>query len=53
MVVLGGFVFFGPGAYGAGDVYSELLQPAARGKLFFAGEATSACHEYMDSLPIL
>jgi hypothetical protein len=26
------------------DIYSEMLQPAANGKLFFAGEATSACH---------
>ena len=26
-----------------------MLQPAARGKLFFAGEATSTCHAYVDS----
>ena len=27
-----------------------MLQPAARGKLFFAGEATSTCHAYVDSI---
>lgn len=52
-VVLGGYAFFGPGVYGSRDVYSEILQPAAKGKLFFAGEATSSCHAYVDPLSIL
>ena len=49
-VFSGAFAFFGPGVYENGDIYSEMLQPAANGKLFFAGEATSACHAYVDSL---
>ena len=44
MVVLGASAFFGPGVYATGDIYSQLLLPAANGKLFFAGEAASACH---------
>ena len=51
--VLGAFAFFGPGVYGSADIYSEMLLPAAKGKLFFAGEATSACHAYVDSLLVL
>lgn len=46
-------MFFCRGAYENGDIYCEMLQPAARGKLFFAGEATSACYEYVNSLSIL
>jgi len=46
-LTMGAFAFFGPGSYDATDVYSEMLQPAARGKLFFAGEATSACHGWV------
>ena len=53
MVVSGGYAFFGPGVYESSDVYSEILQPAAKGKLFFAGEATSACHAYVHSLSII
>ena len=53
MAVLGGYAFFGPGSYGDGDVYSQMLLPAAKGKLFFAGEATSTSHAYFDSLLIL
>ena len=41
---LGAFALFGPGVYDSMDIYSEMLQPTAAGKLFFAGEATSACH---------
>ena len=52
-VVLGGFAFFGPGVYGKSDIYSEILQPTAHGKLFFAGEATSACNGYVGLLSIL
>ena len=47
MVVSGPFAFFGPDVYGSGDIYSEIIRPAANGKLFFAGEATSACHAYV------
>ena len=50
IVFSGAFSFFGPGVYENGDVYSEIIQPAANGKLFFAGEAASACHAYVDSL---
>jgi len=46
-LTMGAFAFFGPGVYDSTDVYSEMLQPAARGKLFFAGEATSACHAWV------
>ena len=35
--------------YGDSDTYNQLLQPAAGGTLFFAGEAASACHGYVDS----
>ena len=52
MAVSGGFVFFGPGLYESSDIYSEMLQPAAKGKLFFAGEPTSACNGYVYSLLI-
>jgi len=44
---MGGYAFFGPGVYASNDVYSEMLLPAANGKLFFAGEATSACHAWV------
>jgi monoamine oxidase len=50
-VVLGAFAFFGPGVYT--DIYPAILQPAARGKLFFAGEATSTGHAYAFSALIL
>lgn len=53
MIDLGGSAFFGPGSYGDGDIRNEMLQPAANGKLFFAGEATSACHSCVILLPIL
>ncbi|KAF9648690.1 hypothetical protein BDM02DRAFT_2079180 [Thelephora ganbajun] len=43
---MGGYAHFGPGAY---DVYSEMILPAANGKLFFAGEATSDCHGWVSS----
>ena len=43
---LGAFAFFGPGSHG---IYSKIIQPAAHGKLFFAGEATSTCHAYVSS----
>jgi len=46
-LTMGAFAFFGPGVYAANDVYSEMLMPAATGKLFFAGEATSACHAWV------
>jgi len=46
-LTMGAFAFFGPGVYDSTDIYSEMLQPAARGKLFFAGEATSACHAWV------
>lgn len=38
--------------YSDGEIYGEILKPAARGKLFFAGEATSSCHAYVGSLPV-
>ena len=50
MVTSGGFALFSPGVYESGDIYTEILKPAANGKLFFAGEATSSCHGYVDSL---
>jgi len=46
-LTMGAFAFFGPGVYSANDIYSEMLLPAANGKLFFAGEATSACHAWV------
>jgi len=42
-LTMGGYAFFGPGVYGNKNLYSALLEPVAKGKLFFAGEATSAC----------
>lgn len=50
---LGAFAFFGPGSYGSNGIYNKITQPAARGKLFFAGEATSTCHAYVNSSSIL
>ena len=50
MVVSGAFALFGPGVYERGDIFYEVLRPIAGGKLFFAGEATSSCHGYVDSL---
>jgi len=46
-LTMGAFAVFGPGVYTNGDVYSAILQPAAHGKLFFAGEAASACHSWV------
>ncbi|KAF9645107.1 amine oxidase [Thelephora ganbajun] len=46
-LTMGAFAFFGPGVYDSTDIYSEMLLPAANGKLFFAGEATSACHAWV------
>lgn len=46
-LTMGGYAFFGPGVYGANDVYSQLLLTAASGKLIFAGEAASACHAWI------
>jgi len=46
-LTMGAYASFGPGVYGSNDIYSEILQPAANGKLFFAGEATSACHAWV------
>jgi len=46
-LTMGGNAFFGPGVYDRGDIYSEMLRPAARGKLFFAGEAMSACNGWV------
>ncbi|KZS88540.1 FAD/NAD(P)-binding domain-containing protein [Sistotremastrum niveocremeum HHB9708] len=42
----GAFAFFGPGEY-SDPMYPKLRAPAARGKLFFAGEALSACHAWV------
>lgn len=53
MVVPGGYASLGPGVYESGDAYSEILQPAANGKLFSAGEATGACHAYVNPLSII
>ena len=50
MVVSGVFALFGSSVYENGDIYKQMLRPAAGGKLFFAGEATSSCHGYVDSL---
>jgi hypothetical protein len=38
----GAFAFFGPQQFE--DLYPHMIQPAAHQKLFFAGEALSACH---------
>jgi len=46
-LTMGAFAFFGPGVYDGTDIYSQMLLPAAHGKLFFAGEATSACHAWV------
>ncbi|KAF9783369.1 amine oxidase [Thelephora terrestris] len=46
-LTMGASAFFGPGVYGRNDVYSEMLQPAAQGRLFFAGEATSTSHGWV------
>ena len=53
MVASGGFALFGPGVYENGDIFTEIIKPAANGKLFFAGEATSSCHGYVGSLLVL
>ena len=37
-------------SYEKGGLYSQIIRPAANNKLFFAGEATSFCHGYMDLL---
>ncbi|EIN12605.1 amine oxidase [Punctularia strigosozonata HHB-11173 SS5] len=42
----GGFAFFGPQQF-SNKTYTELTQPAAQGQLYFAGEATSACHAWV------
>ncbi|KAF9649823.1 hypothetical protein BDM02DRAFT_3094095 [Thelephora ganbajun] len=47
-LTMGASAFFGPGVYESTDIYSEMLLPAANGKLFFAGEATSACHSWVN-----
>lgn len=44
---LGAYAFFGPGEF-SDEMYAQLCQPAATGKLFIAGEATSSCHAYVD-----
>ncbi|KAF9648704.1 hypothetical protein BDM02DRAFT_3260885 [Thelephora ganbajun] len=43
-LTMGGYAHFGPGSY---DVYSDMVLPAANGKLFFAGEATSDCRGWV------
>lgn len=42
-----GYAYFSAGVYGEGDMYGALLEPAAHGKLFFAGEAASAAHAWI------
>ncbi|KDQ16662.1 hypothetical protein BOTBODRAFT_106568 [Botryobasidium botryosum FD-172 SS1] len=42
----GGFAFFGPSQFG--DAYASCSQPAAGGRLFFAGEALSECHAWIE-----
>ncbi|KZV87220.1 hypothetical protein EXIGLDRAFT_752364 [Exidia glandulosa HHB12029] len=42
----GAFAFFGPQEFGD-KIYHHMRQPAARGQLFFAGEATSGCHAWV------
>lgn len=46
-LTMGAYAFFGPGVYDEGGVYCEITQPAANGKLFFAGEATSSAHPWV------
>ena len=53
MVLSGGFALFGPGSYEEGGLYSQIIRPAAGGKLFLAGEATSSCHGYVCSSLVL
>ncbi|KDQ16660.1 hypothetical protein BOTBODRAFT_30577 [Botryobasidium botryosum FD-172 SS1] len=42
----GGFAMFGPSQFG--DVYASCGQPAAGGRLFFAGEALSENHAWVE-----
>jgi len=42
----GAFAFFGPNQFG--DVYASCGQPAAGGRLFFAGEALSENHAWVE-----
>jgi len=51
--VSGTYAIFGPGVYGDADLYRQIISPAARGKLFFAGEATAMCHTYVNQPLIL
>jgi monoamine oxidase len=44
---MGTYAIFGPGVYGDADLYRQIISPAARGKLFFAGEATAMCHTWV------
>jgi len=43
---MGAYAFFGPGEFVDG-VYAQICEPAAEGRLFFAGEATSSCHAWV------
>jgi len=43
---MGAYAFFGPGEFVDG-IYAQVCEPAAAGKLFFAGEATSSCHAWV------
>jgi len=43
---MGAYAFFGPGEFVDG-IYGQICLPAAGGKLFFAGEATSSCHAWV------
>ena len=52
IVVSGAFALFGPGSYERGGLYDEIVRPAANGKPFLAGEATSSCHGYADLLSV-
>jgi len=42
MASTGAFAFFGPGQFG--KMYTEITQPAAEFRLYFAGEGTSTNH---------
>jgi len=43
---MGAYAFFGPGEF-VDDIYAQICEPAAGGKLFIAGEATSSCHAWV------
>jgi hypothetical protein len=45
---VGGFAFFGPQQF-EDPIWVQMSEPACNGQLFFAGEASSACHASVSS----